>query len=69
MVTDTYLKVDELEIGQAYEVEARNFSIAIWNGSKFAGLRYKFGDRFIDYELHWDTDTHFGTVKPIRKLT
>ena len=63
-----YLKKEELEVGQAYEVTARNFGIAIWTGKDFAGLRHKFGDDFIDHETHWDDHTHFGTVRPLRKL-
>lgn len=66
--TTEYLKVGELEEGCAYEVYARNFRVAIWTGTKFAGLREKFGQKFIDEEIHWDEDEHFGTVKPIRKL-
>lgn len=63
-----YLKKEELEAGKAYEVTARNFSIAIWTGEDFVGLRYKFGDRFLDHEMHWDDHVRHGTVRPLRKL-
>ena len=67
-MTDEYLPKEELEIGQAYEVDGRNFTVAIWTGEKFAGVRNKFGQNFIDEEIHWDDDDHYGTVKPLRKL-
>jgi len=65
---EKYIKIEELEAGEAYYGDGRNFSIAIWDGFKFNGLRHKFGDKFIDAELHYDTDVHHGTFKPKRKL-
>ena len=66
---DGYLKVGELERGAAYEVDARNFSVAIWDGEAFQGLRFKMGEYYMFPEYHWDTHDFYGTVKPIRKLT
>lgn len=53
-----------------YLVHARNFSLGIYQAAKkeFAGIRYKFGDRFIDNEDHWDTGEPHGTAKPYRLL-
>lgn len=57
-----------LKVGAAYEVEARNFDTAIWDGKVFRGVRFKMGSYFMDTEQHWDDDDHFGTVKPLRRL-
>jgi len=63
-----YLTKEQLIVGKAYAVDGRNFNIAIWDGKKFHGVRYKFGDKFVDEEYHWDDGPPFGTVKPIREL-
>jgi hypothetical protein len=35
----------------------------VWDGiSGFIGVRTKFGSKFLDTELHWDADEHYGTV-------
>jgi hypothetical protein len=62
------IEVKDLKRGEAYFGTGRNFDIAIWTGTQFAGLRYKFGDVFIDEETHWDEDEHHGTFQPLRKL-
>lgn len=53
-----------------YLVHARNFSLGVYQANKqaFDGIRYKFGDRFIDTEYHWDTGEPHGTAKPYRLL-
>jgi len=64
-----YLKLEECEAGEAYYGSGRNFSIGIFDGhTNFHGLRYKFGDRYIDGETHYDADPTHGTFKPFRKL-
>lgn len=69
LMTDLkYMKKEELEVGQAYAVRARNFQIAIWDGKQFNGLRFKFTDSYMDTENHYD-DPKYGTVKPLYKLT
>jgi hypothetical protein len=62
------IKVEDLVVGVAYAGEGRNFDVGIWTGEAFAGLRYKFGNHFIDKEMHWDTCEHHGTFKPEREL-
>ncbi|MCK5020127.1 MAG: hypothetical protein KAS32_23940 [Candidatus Peribacteraceae bacterium] len=62
------ISIKDLVPGKAYEVDGRNFSVTIWTGKDFAGLRYKFGDRFIDHENHWDNSLLDGTCKPIKLL-
>jgi hypothetical protein len=56
---------EDLKIGAAYKGEGRNFNVAIWTGDKFAGLRYKYGEYFMDEEYHWDDEAPFGTFKPL----
>jgi hypothetical protein len=62
------IPIEELEIGYAYELEARNIFIGIWDGKEFHGIRTKFGNKFMDSEIHYDLDDHYGTAKAIRKL-
>lgn len=65
-----YLPLDCLKDNYIYEVKGRNFSAAVWKAEKqrFYGVRSKWGDIYISPELHWDSDAHFGTVKPIREV-
>ena len=66
---ESYLKVEELVEGKAYEVDGRNFSVAIWCNGKFHGMRSKWGSCYMDTEDHWDNnDEGTGTVKPLRML-
>lgn len=66
--TGEYIKKEDLKHGSAYAVRARNFDVAIWDGEKFQGLRFKFGDWYMDDEKHWDEGAPFGTVKPLYEL-
>ena len=68
-MTNYYIPKDELNVGMAYYVDARNFSYALWDGYQFVGLRFKFGDVFTDTELHWDDGPPHGTAKPLKLLT
>jgi len=65
---EKYIPIEELEVGEAYHVDGRNFSIAIWDGEKFWGVRYKWGDKFMSEELHYDAHKKYGTVKPLKRL-
>jgi len=60
--------LEELIVGEAYELEARNIRIGVWDGKEFHGIRTKFGDRFIDAEIHYDLDARHGTAKAVRRL-
>lgn len=66
--TEEYLKTAELVVGGLYHCYARNFKYGIWTGRNFEYMRYKYVQRFLDYEEHWDTDPHFGTVQPIERI-
>ena len=59
---------EDLVLGAAYHVEARNFSFAIWDGKEFQGLCFKFGQYFMDGEFHYDDGAPYGTVTPLEKL-
>ena len=63
-----YIKLENLIVGAVYIVEARNFSLALWDGEAFHGIRNKFGQNFVDKEFHWDSDPRYGTAKPIECL-
>lgn len=63
-----YIKVDALVVGRKYECDARNFTYGTWNGEAFEYEREKFGHKFPDTELHYDTHPHYGTVKPLRLI-
>jgi hypothetical protein len=65
---NTYIPLDDLEVGCAYELDARNIHIGIWDGSDFHGMRRKFRRHFMDCETHWELDQHHGTARAIRKL-
>lgn len=60
-------KKDLIE-GRKYEVDARNFDTARWNGSEFIGLRYKFGHTYEYGELHYEDGAPHGTCKPIKLI-
>ena len=65
---EEYVKKEDLKVGKRYEVDARNFSTAVWTGYAFVGKRTKFGMVFDDEEFHWDDGPPHGTVKPIKEL-
>lgn len=62
--------VEECKPGWLYQVIARNADVGIYDleHKGFKVSRHKFGSVFIDIELHWHTDSHFGTAKPIREI-
>lgn len=62
------IPLEELEVGQAYTLHARNLAIGIWDGKKFHGIRRKFGSAFIEEEIHYDLDERHGTAVALRKL-
>ena len=65
-----YIEKTKMEDFCAYLCEARNFNIGIWYNGAMYGIRYKFGDRFIDSEFHWDDGAeNCGTCKPLKKIT
>ena len=67
---EEYLKIDDCVQGGLYEVDARNFSLGVYNKKEqgFIGIRYKMGAEYLDLEFHWDTGEPYGTVRPIKYL-
>lgn len=65
---EEYIPKDQLEVGVAYECDARNFTVGVWNGEGFEYMRTKWGTTFPDTEYHWDEGPPHGTVKPYRKV-
>lgn len=69
-INEGFISVDECEDGFLYKVDARNFSLGVYNEHQkgFIGIRQKFKMIFLDLEYHWDTGAPYGTVKPIKKI-
>lgn len=63
-----YISKSDLEPGELYECDARNFRFGFWDGTSFTYIRIKFSSAFIDQEYHWDDGPPHGTVKPYRKI-
>lgn len=54
--------------GHTYKIDGRNFDYAIFYNKLFYGFRVKLGGAFIDGEIHWDNDEHYGTARPQKEL-
>jgi hypothetical protein len=63
-----YIKFEDCKEGYLYKIDGRNFDLAIFHNNEFYGIRHKFNSEFIDHEIHWDKDDHYGTVKPLKEL-
>lgn len=71
MENKNYLKIEECKDGYLYYLqESRNFLYGVYNeqDKSFYGIRYKFGQRYIDNEYHWDTGAPFGTAQPQKEI-
>jgi hypothetical protein len=63
------LSLELCVIGRVYKLDCRNLSYGVYDGKGgFIGIRTKFGSRFLDTELHWDADPHYGTVEAMEDL-
>ena len=62
-----YVNTLPLVSGDLYEVHARSFNFAVYDSEfeQFIGVRYKFSDRFLDYEV-LRTPSNQGTVRVIK---
>jgi hypothetical protein len=58
------ISLEDCVDGAIYKIVARNFGIALFAkaSNSFTGIRYKFGDRFLSEEYHYDAG---GTVRPV----
>lgn len=64
------IPLNECRHGFTYRINSRNLRYGVYNevSKGFTGIRYKFGDRFLFTELHYDVGPPFGTVHPIEEL-
>ena len=60
--------LEQLVVGLPYELKARNIRYGIWDGREFHGIRRKFGQEFMDSEIHYDLDDRYGTALAVRVL-
>lgn len=65
-----YIPIDSCKHGHTYRINSRNLSFGVYDKDKkgFVGIRYKFGERYLFTEYHWDTGAPFGTVCPQKEL-
>ncbi len=68
MEVENYIKLENCIDGNLYKINARNasFGFFIKERNYFMISRYKFGSRFIDFELHFDYN--YGTCQPLEDL-
>ena len=66
-----WITIEECVHGGFYKIHGRNFGYGVCikgDGrfkTQFYGIRYKFGDRFLDGEIHLDENDRYGTAKPL----
>lgn len=65
---ENQIRFEDCKPGYTYEVDARNFGTAIFFNDVFYGIRTKWRDVFIAYEIHWDKDETHGTVRPQKEI-
>jgi hypothetical protein len=67
MTSDNYLPMLECQNNHLYSLEARNFNLGVYNSEHraFVGVRQKFNQEYLFFELHWDVNPQFGTAKPL----
>ena len=65
---DEYIPLEECKHGYVYKVDARNFHIGVFDSKRnwFIGIRYKWGDSYLDEEYHWDFEN--GTARPLEEI-
>ncbi len=60
------IPLPECKFRHLYKLNARNFQLGVFDGKEgFFGIRFKWGDRFLDNENHWDCP-NFATAKPLK---
>ena len=64
------IPIEQCKQGYLYKIHARNFGLGVYSevDRGFIGIRYKFGDRFLDIEYHYDTGVPHGTASPIEEI-
>lgn len=59
------IPIQECKEGYLYYVYSRNLDYAVYHNGMFYGIRNKFGDQFIDYEVPRESG---GTVVPKKEI-
>ncbi len=60
------LSLVDCKKGRLYRVRARNFNVAVFNGtSGFIGIQYEWGYKTLFTEYHWDKGPPHGTVRAV----
>lgn len=55
-MTDSFIEIMALTVGAVYRLRSRNLAFGVYLGDgRFAGIRTKFGNRFLDVEMEWTT--------------
>lgn len=68
-MTDNFIEIGALTLGAIYRLRARNIVFGVYLGEgRFAGIRNKFGNRFLDVEHEWTTSTHYGTARAVEQV-
>lgn len=64
------IKLEDLKDGCVYKIRARNAHYGIWYSKAKAFLisREKFGDIYLFYEVHRDTNNKYGTAAPVEEI-
>jgi hypothetical protein len=64
------ISLDALQLRGVYEIAARNFNLAVWDGRHFWGVRYKYDDvGYLAPEDHYDHgDGTSGSCRPLAFL-
>jgi len=66
VITEKYISEEECMEGKVYSLHSRNLNIGVYAGEGiFIGIREKFGERYLDKELHIDRG---GTARGIRQI-
>jgi len=64
-----FIQIESLAPGAIYRLRARNIVFGVYLGEgRFAGIRNKFGNRFLDIEQEWTTSTHYGTARAVEQV-
>lgn len=53
-----------------YQLQSRNLHVGVWDANKggFYGIRFKFGNEFIDFEYNYTLEPPYGTATATKDL-
>jgi hypothetical protein len=68
-MTNNTIPLADCKKGHIYRVGTRNLGFAVFNGEySFIGIRTKFGNEFLDEEIHQEVSSVYGTAYPSEDL-